>query len=72
MVLTRRVITVLLFIGFSSVFAAEQSSTPYILTDFPVSLILPDTAIWIKWTGASRNPIDPNLVPDSGRGYFST
>lgn len=69
MVLTRRIITVLLFISFSSVFAVEQS-TPYILTDFPISLITQDTAIWIKWTGASRNPLDPNLVPDSGRIYF--
>ena len=72
MVLTRRVITFLLFIGFSSVFAAEQSSTPYILTDFPVSLVLPDTAVWIKWTGASRIPLDPNMVPDSARIYFGT
>ncbi len=71
MILTKRVIPFLVFLGCISVTALAQS-TPYILTDFPISLITQDTAIWIKWTGASRNPIDPDLVPDSGRVYFST
>jgi len=71
MTLTKRIV-LLLTVGIAASLYAVEQSTPYILTDFPISIIIPDTAIWIKWTGASRNPSDPNLVPDSGRIYFST
>lgn len=39
-------------------------STPYVLTDFPVSLMVPDTTIWIKWAGVNTN--DSLDYPDSG------
>jgi len=70
MMLRKLVITWLALVGLSAVHAIDQS-TPYILTDFPISLVTQDTGVWIKWTGASRNPLDSNLVPDSGRIYFS-
>ncbi len=52
-------------------YSGEQS-TPYVLTDFPMAALQADTAVWVKWTGASRDPLDPDLVPDSGRIYYGT
>ncbi len=69
MTLTKRILLCVSVCMVTPLFAAEQS-TPYVLTDFPISLIVADTAIWIKWSGASRTPLDPNQVPDSGRIYF--
>lgn len=66
-----RIAAILAVIFTTSSFTYGQS-TPYILTDFPITLLTPDSAVWIKWTGATRNPLDPDLIPDSGRVYFST
>ncbi|MBN1980925.1 MAG: carboxypeptidase regulatory-like domain-containing protein [Chitinivibrionales bacterium] len=48
------------------------AQTPYILTEFPVTIIPADTAVWIKWTGVSRLPSDVNSTPDSGFIYVAT
>ncbi len=66
-----RRLTMGLLLFCTSVFAVTQS-TPYILTEFPITLLKSDTAVWLKWTGATRNPTNPDLIPDSGRVYFST
>lgn len=50
-----------------SLWAADQS-TPYILTDFPITLIPQDSAVWIKWAGISRT----DIAPDSGVVYYNS
>ncbi len=57
----------------ASVVASVQSSaavqsTPYVLTDFPLSIVPPDSGVWVKWTGLSRTAL---VIPDSGTIYYS-
>lgn len=73
MIMTKRfTLFSILFLLYGGTCVFGQSA-PYILMEFPLypTLLKQDTAIWIKWTGASRDPANPDLVPDSGRIYFS-
>jgi hypothetical protein len=54
--------------------ARGQQSTPYVLTQFPLTAMSSDSKIWVKWTGISRPSVPvtgPTYnAPDSGILYF--
>jgi len=51
-----------------------QQSSPYILTQFPLTAMSSDSKIWVKWTGIARPSVPltgPTYnAPDSGTLYF--
>jgi len=57
----------------SAVAMGQQLTSPYILTEFPLTAVSGDTKVWVKWTGIVR-PSIPGLAtysaPDSGILYF--
>ncbi|MGM0460985.1 MAG: carboxypeptidase regulatory-like domain-containing protein [Fibrobacterota bacterium] len=69
------ILCIVCFIG-TSAGKVTESSTPYILTEYPLAIMPQDEAIWIKWTGAARPDTEDTLddgtpYPDSGFVYLS-
>ncbi len=53
---------------FTTFSLAQEQSTGYILSEFPLAPIAPRDAVWIKWTGFSSDPI--TFIPDSAKIYY--
>ncbi len=53
----------------STMSLAQEQSTGYVLSEFPLAPIAPDDEVWMKWTGFSSDPI--TFVPDSAKIYYS-
>ncbi len=67
----KRLMPVLFFLLLVSMQAVAQFTTDYILVEAPIGAKPASQVLWVKWTGVSRNPLDPTyLAPDSGRIYF--
>jgi hypothetical protein len=71
MLQVKKVLAAIVVFSFLLPAAALAQTTPYILTDFPISTVRLDTAVLIKWAGATRFPTNPLMIPDSGRVYYS-
>jgi hypothetical protein len=61
--------SILALLALTAVLAAEQA-TPYVITDFPITAIKPDSIISVKWAGMNR-ALNEILPPDSGTIYYS-
>jgi hypothetical protein len=51
---------------------AAKLSNDFFIVSIPIGTVKPDTVVWVKWAGTSRNPLLPTyLAPDSGYIYYS-